>query len=65
MKILSLQKDKNIVAIGEIARFEQFLLLPQCFQKTSTAEASESVNMWERVKVNYDEKDNDEFLSRD
>ena len=23
---------------GEIARYEQFLLFPQCFQKTSTAD---------------------------
>ena len=27
------KSGKNIVAKGEIARFEQFLLLPQCFQK--------------------------------
>ena len=28
-----LQKVENIVAKGEIARFEQFLLLSLCFQK--------------------------------
>ena len=28
-----LLKVENIVAKGEIARFEQFLLLSQCFQK--------------------------------
>ena len=27
---------------------KQFLLLSQCFQKSSAAEASESVYMWER-----------------
>ena len=28
---------ENTVGEGEIARYEQFLLLPQCFQKTCTA----------------------------
>ena len=28
---------ENIVGKGEIARYEQFLLFPQCFQKTYTA----------------------------
>ena len=35
-----MQKVDNIVANGEIACFEQFLLLPQLFHKLSTAEAS-------------------------
>ena len=39
------------MAKGEIARFEQFLLLSQCFQKASAAQASESVYMRERDKV--------------
>ena len=29
---------ENNVGKGEIARYEQFLLLPQCFQKTCTAD---------------------------
>ena len=29
---------ENIVGKGEIARYEQFLLFPQCFQKTYTAD---------------------------
>ena len=29
---------ENTVGKGEIARYEQFLLFPQCFQKTCTAE---------------------------
>ena len=29
---------ENIVRKGEIARYEQFLLFPQCFQKTCTAD---------------------------
>ena len=28
---------KNTVGKGEIARYEQFLLFPKCFQKTGTA----------------------------
>ena len=35
---------ENTVGKGEIARYEQFLLFPQCFQKTFTA------LVWERVK---------------
>ena len=31
---------ENIVGKGEIARYEQFLLFPQCFQKLSRADAS-------------------------
>ena len=30
---------ENTVGKGEIARYEQFLLFPQCFQKTCTAYA--------------------------
>ena len=29
---------KNTVGKGEILRYEQFLLFPQCFQKTCTAD---------------------------
>ena len=36
------------MAKGEIAHYEQFLLLSLCFQKPSAAEASESVCMRER-----------------
>ena len=35
---------------GEIAHFEQFLLLSQRFQKLSHVEVFKSVYMWERVK---------------
>ena len=34
---------------GEIARYEQFLLFPQCFQKASFPEASKGIIMWEWV----------------
>ena len=30
--------EENTVGKGEIARYEQFLLFPQCFQKTCTAD---------------------------
>ena len=32
------KKGENTVGKGEIARYEQFLLFPQCFQKTCTAD---------------------------
>ena len=32
------KRVENSVGKGEIARFEQFLLFPQCFQKTCTAD---------------------------
>ena len=31
---------KNVVGKGEIARYEQFLLFPQCFQKLSVVAGS-------------------------
>ena len=33
----------------EIARYEQFLLFPQCFQKACFSEASKGVIMWEWI----------------
>ena len=48
-KLKLLKRVENIVAKGEFACFEQFLLLSECFQK-SYADASESVYMGERVK---------------
>ena len=36
---------ENIVGKGEIARHEQFLLFPQCFQKLSVANMSKWVSM--------------------
>ena len=34
----SSRRIENTVGKGEIARYEQFLLFPQCFQKTFTAD---------------------------
>ena len=41
---------ENTVGKGEIARYEQFLLFPQCFQKTCTADTLKPGLVWERVK---------------
>ena len=38
---------------GEIARYEQFLLFPQCFQKACVPGASKGVIVWEWVKAIY------------
>ena len=40
---------ENTVGKGEIARYEQFLLFPHCFQKACFLGASKGVNMWEWV----------------
>ena len=49
MKVSLLKQVENSVAKGEIARFEQFLLLPHYFQISSDLEASERVYLGERV----------------
>ena len=36
---------------GEIARYEQFLLFPQCFQKACFPGASKGVIVWEWFKL--------------
>ena len=41
---------ENTVGKGEIARYEQFLLFPQCFQKACFLGASKGVIVWEWVK---------------
>ena len=41
---------ENTVGKGGIARYEQFLLFPQCFQKACFPEASKGVIVWEWVK---------------
>ena len=42
---------ENTVGKGEIARYEQFLLFPQCFQKARFPEASKAVIVWEYSPV--------------
>ena len=50
---------KNTVGKGEIARYEQFLLFPQCFQKAYFPGASKGVIVWEWVN----NQPNDELVS--
>ena len=38
---------ENTVGEGEIARYEQFLLFPQCFQQACFPWASKGVILWE------------------
>ena len=40
---------ENTVGKGEIARYEQFLLFPQCFQKTCTANTEKTRLVWIRL----------------
>ena len=42
---------ENAVEKGEIARYEQFLLFPQCFQKAYFPGVSKSVILWEWVNL--------------
>ena len=42
---------ENTVGKGEIARYKQFLLFPQCFQKAHFQGESKGVIVWEWVKV--------------
>ena len=44
---------ENTVGKGEIARYEQFLLFPQCFQKACFPGASKGVIVWEWVNPIY------------
>ena len=41
---------ENTVGKAEIARYQQFLLFPQCFQKACFPGASKGVIVWEWVK---------------
>ena len=50
------KRVENAVEKGEIARYEQFLLFPQCFQKACFPGVSKGVIVWEWVKRgSYDE----------
>ena len=41
------------MANGDIARFEQFLLFIQCFQKLFVPKASEIVCLWEKLTFSH------------
>ena len=45
------ERVENTVGKGVIARYWQFLLFPQCFQKTCTAGTLKPGLVWERVKA--------------
>ena len=44
------KRVENTVGKGEIARYEQFLLFPECFQKACFPGAPKGVTVWEWVK---------------
>ena len=50
MIISVFDRVENIVGKGKIARYEQFLLFPQCFQKACFPGASKGVIVWGSVK---------------
>ena len=43
--------EENTMEKGGIARHEQFLLFPQSFKKTCTADKYKPGLVWERVKI--------------
>ena len=45
------KRVENTVGKGEIARDEQFLLFPQCFEKACFPGASKGVIVWEWVNA--------------
>ena len=47
---------ENTAGKGEIARYEQFLLFPQCFQKSCTADTYKPGLVWEMVKDSIEKK---------
>ena len=47
------KKIENTVGKGEIARYEQFLLFQQCFQKAYKTDTQKPGLVWERVMLLY------------
>ena len=45
------KRVENTVGKGEIVHYEQFLIFPQCFQKTCFPGASKGVIVWEWVNT--------------
>ena len=45
------KRVENTVEKGEIARYEQFLLFPQCFQKACFPGVSKGIIVWELVQT--------------
>ena len=48
------KRVENIVGKGEIARYEQFFLFPQCFQQACFPGTSKGVIVWEWAKIHVD-----------
>ena len=48
-----LKPVENTEGKGEIARYEQFVLCPQCFQKTCNADTLKPGPVWERVNGHH------------
>ena len=44
---------ENTVGKGEIVCYEKFLIFPQCFQKTCTADTQKPGLVWERVNTKW------------
>ena len=44
---------ENTVEKEEIARYEQFLLFPQCFQRLLLQTCKKPGFLWERVKMSW------------
>ena len=47
------KRVENTVGKGDIARYKQFLLFPQCFQKACFLGSSKGVIVWEWVNLNH------------
>ena len=59
------KRVENTVGKGEIARYEQFLLFPQRFQKACFPRASKGVIVWEWVKEPREKKAFETLLKRE
>ena len=55
---------ENTLGKGEIAHNEQFLLFPQCFQKTCTADTKEQGLFWKGLKSGWLGKQLKDLLSK-
>ena len=45
------KRVENTVGKGEVARYEQFLIFPQCFHKACFPGVSKGVIVWEWVNI--------------
>ena len=59
------KRVENTVSKGEIARYEEFLLFPQCFQKAGFPGVSKGVTVWEWVNSLPNDKILNQSKSKD